>query len=210
MKSTLIVAFPVLGVGFFLGWIFLGTNAREGDLTWKYGKSEFKINVKQDLASPDVLLKKIFSEPFARDGTIAWLKNTQTIFPAFDPELADQITTLDLNTPLAKRLREISASKRGPWKQLAQEVSVGIPGRKDQPAVNQANVCESGPYRGAKLLLAAIIGDSRITVQAAGIYPCPEGIPSPDLQLNAADGKKLFGDSHFKQVERVKAAIIGE
>jgi len=208
MRATAIGSAVGIGIGLFLGWILLGTNTRESDLIWKYGKSEFKINVKQDLISAEVLLKKIFLDPFAKPATIAWLKSTQNIFLASDPELADQVTILDVNMPLAKRLREVSTSKQGPWKQLAQVVSVGIPGRKDQPAINQANVCENGPFRGAKILLAAIVGSGQITVQAAGIYPCPQGIEFPDLQLNASNGKLLFGDLLFGQTQQAKAAVI--
>ena len=208
MKTNIIVALGSFAIGLFFGWILLGTNTRESDLTWTFGKSEFKINVKQDLASPDLLLKKIFAEPFAKDGTITWLKSTQHIFPASDPDLADQISTLTFDAPLAKRLRELSGLKVGPWKQLGKEVSVGIPGKKEQPAIGQANVCESGPFRGAKILLAAIIGTVNITVQAAGIYPCPDGFEFPDLQLNASDGKKLFKDSLFRQIQKVRAVVI--
>ncbi|GEM_PF-3394926 len=209
MSTYTIVAISAFIFGLFFGWVLLSKNAHESTLTWKYGKSQLALNVKQDLVSPDTFLKKIFSDPNAKNGTITWLKTTQSIFPASDPDLADQIVTLDFSTPLGKRLRDISLAREGPWKQVGKEITIGIPARNRQPALHQANVCENGPFRGAKVLLQTIAGPGRdVTVQAAGIYPCPVGFTFPDLQLNASDGKDLFGDYLFKQGQRAKAAIV--
>lgn len=208
MKAQLIIGGVSFGIGFFLAWVLLGKNTRESDFTWKFGESELKINVKQDLVGSEVLLKKIFDTPFAKAGTIAWLKSTQGLFPSTDPELADQIGKLTVDTPLAKRLLELSQERKGPWKQVAKEVSIGIPEGRNQPREEQANVCGNGPFRGAKLVLEDPTRSRIITVQAAGVYDCIEGLTFPDIQLNATDGQKLFGDSRFSKYQKALAAIL--
>ncbi|HEY5993993.1 MAG TPA: hypothetical protein VIU46_05260 [Gallionellaceae bacterium] len=204
----LVVGSTTFAAGFFLSWVLLNHNTSTSDLQWKFGKSEFAINVKQDLTTPDALLRKIFSDSSAKEGTISWLKTNQKIFPAADPDLAYQIELLKPDSNLAKLLRDISEHKKGPWEQLAQTVSVGVPAKANQPRRTFASVCESGAYRGRKILLEDITGTRRITVQATSLYPCPKGLKNPDIQLNAVDAKSLFGDASFQKHGAARAAIV--
>lgn len=207
-KKYLVIAISGLSIGFFMGWLLLGLGAKKGAIEWEYGNSKLKIDVEKDLEGPDVLLKKIFSAPFSKDGALGWLKKEHKVFSIGDMDITEEIQKLNIENPLSRRLREISEKRKGPWAYQIAEVSIGIPPHKLQPDKGYANVCESGDYLRQKVELTNPKSDKRINVVATGKYSCPPDYEYPDMQLNADDAKELFGGVVFDKTQKAKALIL--
>ena len=194
--------------GIALGWILDDIGGKAANIGWKFGESELTIDLKKDLSSPDVLLDKIFSEEFSRLGTTELLKLKYNIFPFCDPELVKKISTLSIDHPVSIELQKLADKRVGPFGYQVDTVLIGVPSSEDQPKQGFANVCETGKYRGRKIQICHRQTDKKIQVTGSGMYICPPELKYPDIQLNIADAKRLFGDIPLRKYEKAIVVIL--
>ena len=200
-----------LVVGVAGGYGLSGTDAKQTAISWKYGDAELVIDLEKDLADDETLLAKIFSRDYAAAGAREWLKGEQGLYRYDDPDLANQIRTLDYDDPASRELRQLRNRRLGPWAYQAQDVKIGIPARPDQPLQGFANVCESGIFLRQRIeVFLPDQPDQRISLVASGRYACPAGFEFPDIQLSREDARKLFGYSDFSKYESAVAVVIQE
>ena len=208
--KSVILGVSCLLAGLAIGWNLTRQGVKTTDIRWKYGEAELVIDLEQDLASDETLLQKMFSRPFSAAGAEGWLREERDLYRADDPALVQQLDTVDYNAPVSTALRDLRNRRRGPWSYRTQEVNVGIPGGGN-PRRGYANVCESGIFRNQTIELFLPDDPARkITVLATGRYRCPENYAFPDVQLNPADARELFGYGNFSKTERAAAIVVGE
>ena len=190
-----------------------GIGAKTATIEWEYEGNKLIIDLEKDLEDANVLLAKIFSEPFSKAGAVDWLKRIQGIYPIIDSEVSfvdSAILDLSFDGAAAKRLREVSERRMGPFAYQVDTVQVGFPTGASAPRVEEANVCDSGKYRRQTIRLINMVDGSSIDVRASSIYACPPQLMYPDIQLNHDDAKRLFGDTVFQKYEQAIALIITE
>lgn len=212
-KLSTFALIAALLVGIALGWLGSGIGAKTASIEWGYGGSTLKLDLKKDLDDAAILLTKIFSEPFSRIGAVDWLKEHQRLYPIVDADVSfvdSAILDLSFDGPAAKRLREVSQQRLGPFSYQVDTVRIGFPAGSHHPKNGEANVCESGKYRRQTIRLANIIDGASIDVRASSTYECPPQFTYPDIQLNHEDAKKLFGEGALNKYETALALITTE
>jgi hypothetical protein len=202
-----------------LVWKALGAGTADVVMTFPTGGS-LKINTKNDLANPVVMIKKLLSAE-VRAGTLGLLKE-QNIFTFDDPSLIDAFlgqcpdklpnesdeqrrqrweNCLRRNR-LFNQLKAYSDSQKPPFQYLGTDVRVGTPGEPARPADGRANVCRNGEFRGRTILLVDPSSPKglprQIVVKATGSYLCADTDYFPDIQISAADASRLFARSTEK------------
>jgi hypothetical protein len=210
MKKQVFIYITFLVVGLIAGYFLNSFGVSNAYVRWKFGASELEINLKEDMIDSETFLTKLFSEEFSKQGTIGWLKLNAGLYAVNDHELTGQIAKLDVDLPISESYRNISQQRLGPWAYQIDSVLIGVPDSTYQPAKGYANVCESGPYRGHKIVIYNLDQTKRIEVQATGQYACPNGLKYPNVQLNAKDAAYLLGYSNFQKYEKAIVVIDDE
>jgi hypothetical protein len=201
-------------VGCLVGGLAVGFNLQKGTarqtfIKWSYGNAALEIDLDQDLANDSTLLKKIFSTKFSKAGATDWLKGEEKIFHFLDTDLTNEFASLEYESEMAEKLRNLRVSRTGPWDYQQDTIRMGILGADARPGY--CNVCQSKKYRGKTLKLFDLRDNGRsIILEASGRYECLPGLQVPDLQLSPVDAEKLLGFGSFNKYEYALALIVSD
>ena len=206
-KSIILVVISLL-IGIVAGWQIQASGITKTKIKWKFQNHEVEVNLDKDFESLSTTLNKVFADSISRLSTVVWLKRNHGLYEAGDLELIPKIAELGYNNAFSSELRKVSERRDGPWAYQWDTVRVGIPSRNDQPRKSFANACINGIYKGKKIRIMSLDQKNRIEVEVTGFYDCIDGLPFPDIQLNARDAREIYGSYNFRVYNSAIALIL--
>ena len=114
------------------------------------------------------------------------------------------------NKPVPKLLRDLKQRGSPPFHPVGRFVSIGVPGKDDQPRIGKASTCLNGELYRRKLRLVNTDNEKTVTVLADRHYGegvgCGSTFGTADLQLNVDDALSLF-DGPLDRLETALAVV---
>ena len=110
--------------------------------------------------------------------------------------------------PVAQGLRALAAQRLVPFHYVGVPVRVGVQSSDEhKPADGRANVCRESDFLGRQVELTVANSGAQLVVQATGSYVCTGFSVFPEIQLNPADARRLFGSTLLEYQDAVAVVV---
>jgi hypothetical protein len=186
---------------------------KPGSLKLQVGDSQLKINLVGDTLSIKSMLDHLFKDETTKRESGALLKEFGSFYQPSDPSLVTVLEQQDIQSEVAKRLRNLLYSLKGPFEEQAKEILLSVPQGNRIPAGRAAS-CKGSTFYRREIRIFNLQRTNSISAYVSGSFPCPE-VEIDDqkeigklIQISYLDMKKLIGDSTLIAKEPGFAEIL--